>query len=432
MMDAEGGTLAGAQRSALVVFGIRIAGAALAYGTQVLLARLMGTAGYGVFATVWVWIAILGHASLWGLSQSACRFVPHHTARGETDLVRGFLAGGAAMTLVSAMALAGAGGFVLWLGQERIAEAYVAPFAIALLVLPLFALQDYVEGVARGFNWTGLAIAPAYILRQGLIAAGMILAVFLGAPAEPAVAIACTLIATAFAVVVQTALLVARLRRVLPRGPRDYRVRQWMSATLPIAFVDLTISGFNFIDVLLLGLFAPPEAVGIYFAATRVFQFVVFAQYAASAATAQRFAEAWARSDHATLRALVRTTTRLTSLATLVLGAGLLVSAPVLLALFGPGFSASFNLLVVLVCGALVQSAFGPAEDLLNMLGAERLCALVSLGALALAVVLNLVLIPWLGVVGAATAMALAGAARGFALSLAARVRLGLATHLLA
>src|ERR671921_1603126 len=86
------------ERAALSVFVIRIMGAAIAYGTQILLARVMGKAEYGIFATVWVWITVLGHASLWGLSQTTCRFVPHYRARGERDLMAGFLSGGAGFT----------------------------------------------------------------------------------------------------------------------------------------------------------------------------------------------------------------------------------------------------------------------------------------------------------------------------------------------
>src|SRR3954451_22793444 len=91
---AKGETLARAQASALGVLAIRIAGAGIAYGAQVLLARMMGKAEYGVFATIWVWIIILGHASLWGSGHSVCRFLPWYRARGEFDLVRGFLVGG--------------------------------------------------------------------------------------------------------------------------------------------------------------------------------------------------------------------------------------------------------------------------------------------------------------------------------------------------
>ncbi len=430
---AKGETLARAQASALGVLAIRIAGAGLAYGAQVLLARLMGKAEYGVFAAVWVWIIILGHGSLWGFGQSVCRFVPTYRARGELDLARGFLAGGAAFTLVSGLSIAALGGFALWCAQDWLTPAYLWPLAIALAVVPLFAVQDYVEGVARSFGWTGLAIAPLYILRQGLIVAAMAGAVLLFAvPAEPWVAVACTLAATGIALAMQGTVLVRRLRRAAPGGRRAYRWRAWVSASLPIAFVDLTASGFNFVDVVLLGFFLPPEAVAVYFAATRILQFVVFVQYAATAATAQRFAEAWAHEDHATLRALVVRTARLASLSTLVVGAAVLAAAPLLLALFGPGFSASVGVLAILIGGVVLQSAFGPAEDLLNMLGGERLCALVSVGFLALAVGLNLALIPAFGVMGAAVAMALSNMGRGLALSMAARMRLGLATHVLA
>src|SRR4051794_41262257 len=70
----------------------------------------MGQADYGVFATVWVWTIMLGHASLWGMGQSTCRFLPAYRARRELGLARGFLAGGAAFTLASGFVTAGVGG----------------------------------------------------------------------------------------------------------------------------------------------------------------------------------------------------------------------------------------------------------------------------------------------------------------------------------
>jgi O-antigen/teichoic acid export membrane protein len=427
-----GETLARAERSALGVLAIRIAGAGLAYGTQVLLARLMGKAEYGIFATVWVWVTVLGHGSLWGLSQSICRFVPHYRVRGELDRARGFLTGGLVFAVLSALGLAVAGLAALWLGAEKVGASYAPAFLFALAILPLFALQDYAEAVARSFNWTTLAIAPPYLIRQGLLGLGMVAAILLGLPAEPWVALASMLVATAVSLLVQAALLVGRLRRTLPQGPRTFRLREWVSATVPIGFVDMTSLGLTFVDVLLLGLFLPPAEVGVYFAATRILQFVVFVQYAASAATAQRFAEARSSGDEVTLRALVARTARLTAVSTTAVGAALLGAAPLLLALFGPGFSASFGALAILVAGIAAQSAFGPAEDVLKMLGAERLCAAIAVAALGVAVSLNLALIPAFGITGAALAMAATMVLRGVALAAAARLRLGIATHVLA
>jgi O-antigen/teichoic acid export membrane protein len=236
----------------------------------------------------------------------------------------------------------------------------------------------------------------------------------------------------ALSLAVQALLLAVRLRQALPPGPRALRVREWAATSLPIALVDLATLANSYLDVLLLSLLAPPEAVGLYFAATRLLQLVAFVPYAATAATAGRFAEAGALADRATLAVLAARTVRLVSLATLAAGTGVLLAAPLLLALFGPGFAAGVPLLAILVAGTLGQAACGPAEDLLTMLGAERLCAALSIAAVAVTAALALALIPAFGAAGAAAATATAGVLRTAMLALAARRRLGIATHLLA
>ena len=414
--------------SALAVFAVRIGAAGFAYGAQVLMARMMGGAEYGIFATVWVWIAILGHTATFGLSQGACRFLPADQATGRLDSVRGFLLGGALASLGGGLALSLGGLAVAFLQGGLLAGPYGTPILVAALVVPLFAFQDYLEGVARSQGWPLLAIAPPYLLRQALIMAAMVGAVLSGAPAEAWVAIACTLAATGLAATVQAVLLLARLRRHLPRGPRLYRWRLWLTACLPIAAGDLAASAFGFVDVVILGFLAPPEAVGLYFAATRIQQFVDFVHYAASATTAQRLAAARAHGDEAGLAHLVRMQARWTFLATAGVGLGILAVSPLLLGLFGEGFRASLPVLAILVAGSVAASLFGPAEDVLTMLGGERLCAGITLAMLALAALLCLVLIPGLGVAGAAVAVALAQTLRGLALALGARTLHGLST----
>lgn len=418
----------GAAGAALDVFAIRIAAAGFAYVAQVLMARLMGGAEYGIFAAIWVWIAILGHSATLGLSQGACRFLPADQARGDEAAVRAYLLGGLAVTLSAAVAVAVAGLALVWAGGSLLAGPYAAPLLVAALVLPLFALQDYCEGIARSQNWAVLAIAPPYLLRQGLIMAAMLIAVGLGAPAEARVAVLCTLIATAVAVGVQAGLLVLHLRRILSPGPRRYAWRRWFRACLPIAASDLASAGFNFVDVVVLSLLAPPATVGLYFAATRIQQFVVFVHFAATAATAQRFTAAHAAGDAAGLAALVRMQARLTLAATILVGVAVLSAAPLLLGLFGPEFRDSLPILAVLVAGSVCASAFGPGEDLLNMLGGERLAALVTVLMLGLAAILCLALVPALGVLGAALGMALATTLRAVAMAGVAKSVHGLTT----
>ncbi|MBE7204650.1 MAG: lipopolysaccharide biosynthesis protein, partial [Parafilimonas terrae] len=108
-----GALRSGPQRAALTVFAIRVGSAGFAYGSQVLAARLMGWEAYGIFASVWVWTAMLGHTLTLGLSQGACRFVPGNQAQGDLDLARGYIRAGALMTGGAALAVAGLGAALL-------------------------------------------------------------------------------------------------------------------------------------------------------------------------------------------------------------------------------------------------------------------------------------------------------------------------------
>lgn len=408
------------QRAALTVFAIRVGSAGFAYGAQVLAARLMGWDAYGIFASVWVWTAMLGHTLTLGLSQGACRFVPGDQAQGDLDLARGYIRAGALVTGGAALAVACLGAALLVLEPDLFAPAYWAPILVALCVMPLFALQDYLEGVARSQNWVGLAIAPPYLLRQTLMMACMVAAILLGAPPRAEVAMACMLVAAAVATALQAALLAARLRRELPAGPHRYRWRTWLGTGLPIAAIDLANAGFTFVDVIVLGALVSPAEVGIYFAATRIQQFVVFVHYAVSAATLQRYSAAQAQANRFLLAELVRRQGRLTAAATLVVGGAILAVSPLLLAMFGPGLGDSVPILCILIAGSVGASLFGPGEDLLTMLGGERLCAGITAGSLLAAAGLCLALVPALGTLGAAVAVAVASVGRSALLARAA------------
>jgi O-antigen/teichoic acid export membrane protein len=421
-----------AERAALGVLGVRVVGAGLAYASQVVLARLLGTEAYGAFALAFVVLLAAGHGALFGLSQAACRFVPEHAAEGRPDLLRGFVRFGALCALASGAAIALTGIGLLRHGPFTLQPAVAAALVAAFLVVPAFAMQDFVEGVARGLDRPMLAIAPIYVLRQALIPLLAIAAVGFGWPADAPTALGATGLAVLVALAVQGTLVRRALRTAAGPASMAAAPRRWATASLPMALSDWTVLALSSIDVLLLAAFRPASEVALYFAATRLLQFAGFAAYAASAATAQRFAAAQARDDRAELRTLARRAARLTFLATGAIALGVLAAAPLLLGLFGPDFGAALPILGVLLAGAVLQAGFGPSADLLNMLGGERAGAAASLASLALAGLLCTILIPALGALGAALAMATAQVARAAFLHHLARHRFGFRADALA
>src|ERR1700689_4844958 len=81
------------RRVAGAIFIIRVVSAAMAYLSQILLARWMGGSDYGVYVYVWTWVLLLGSMMDFGISASAQKIIPEYRTAGEHALLRGFLTG---------------------------------------------------------------------------------------------------------------------------------------------------------------------------------------------------------------------------------------------------------------------------------------------------------------------------------------------------
>ena len=93
------------QRLTGTVFLIRVASAVLAFGSQVLLARWMGSFEFGIYVYVWTWVLLLGQLIDLGLGTAAQRFIPEYRERGMLALLRGFIFGSRWFATLSRSAL---------------------------------------------------------------------------------------------------------------------------------------------------------------------------------------------------------------------------------------------------------------------------------------------------------------------------------------
>ena len=394
-----------ARLDAQKVLIVRVIAAGLAYVTQIMLARALGNSEYGVFATIWVWMTILGHSSLLGFGQSACLFIPRYQVEEKPQYIRGFIIGGSLFVVCIASAMGIIGALLFHVFKAHIASDYIVPLKIAMIVLPFFALQDFMEGVARAFKWPILAIAPPYILRQFIIVCSVLLGLYMGAPKDAWVAVAATLIGTTLTLIFQVFAIRRALKNTLPAGEKKYTFKQWMAKSFPMGLSNLMNIVLNYIDVLVLSFFGTPAQVGVYFAASRLLQIIAFIQYAASAATSPRISHANASGDYTMLQQLVTQTARITTAATMFTAAALVITSSWLLWLFGTGFEMGTPILMILSIGLVVQAVMGPAEDTLNMCGHERIAARITCVTLIIALSFSLTLIPLYGIWGAAWTM---------------------------
>ena len=144
---ARGGDdLAVAQRMALIAFAIRVVSAAIAFVSQVILARLMGNFDYGIYVFVWVLAVILGNLSCLGFHTAVIRFLPQYRAAGQAEEIRGLTWTARVFSMISASFVGAIGiATVLMLG-DQVKDYYVAPLILGAFALPMIALGDVLDG----------------------------------------------------------------------------------------------------------------------------------------------------------------------------------------------------------------------------------------------------------------------------------------------
>ncbi|HEY4985660.1 MAG TPA: polysaccharide biosynthesis C-terminal domain-containing protein [Bradyrhizobium sp.] len=418
------------RRLAGTIFIIRVVSAALAYFSQILLARWMGGSDYGVYVYVWTWVLLLGSMMDFGISASAQKIIPEYRTRGEHALLRGFLSGSRWMTfVVSSLISLLLAGLVKLLSRWIDANAML-PLYLGCLTLPAFVVANTQDGIARSHDWMRLGLMPQFIVRQSLIIGFTAGAFALGLDLGATLAMAASAAAVWIAMIGQMMVLNRRLGSHIEPGAKAYDFRGWLAISLPILLVEGFYLLLSYTDVLVLQQFRSSQEVGIYFAVVKTLALVSFIHYAMSATTAHRFAEYHATGDKARLSAYVAHAIQWTFWPSLAATVLLLAFGKPLLWLFGAQFVTGYDIMFVAAVGLVVRSAIGPVERLLNMLGHQHICALAYALAFVMNVGLCIALVPRFGGHGAAAATSISLTFETVLLFWIVRRRLGL--HVLA
>lgn len=428
----EDAHLGGVVRGAAFVMGIRVAGAAIALLSQVLLARWMGAFEYGIFAYVWVWVVVLGIVVPMGFGTSVLRFIPEYRAKARWARLSGFLSASFGVVLAVSALTALLGLLLLWAFKGHIESYYFWPFVVALLCVPGFAVTDWQEGAARAFGWVNLAYIPPYIIRPlAIVAAAGGVLFFTGSATGLQVTLA-ALAATFATMFAQRLFFTRRVGSAVPAAKPVFHLKHWVAISAPLVMVEGLYLLMTNTDIVLLGYFVDPDEIGVYFAATRIANLMAFIFFSLNALAVPKFAELYGAGKRAELQSFVHGVTQWNFWPTLAAGAFLLLIGNFALGLFGEGFERGYPLLGLLMLGFLARAATGPTEYLLNMTGNQNVVAIVYGAAFIGNVALNLLLIPAFGLAGAATATAISVVLSTIWLAVVVRRRLGITAFVFA
>ena len=365
------------------------------------LARL-GEREVGRYASCFALLSLLGLLSLAGFRSAMTRFVTMHVADDDPRRLRGTVRLGLGLTIAASAVIGAALALAApWIATALDDAGLVTGIRLVGLTLPAATISDAALAATQGwrtqvpFTVIGRIIDP--VARLALTVA----AVAAGLGVEGAL---WALAVSSWASALLAVLSLRKRMRPVPRVPARYEVREIFGFSMVSWVSALAATGLIWVDTLLLGAMRGQHDVGAYNVATRLVMLAVFVMAPINASftphvahlvhTGQR--EEAARAYGSAARWIL-----ILSMPSFVL---LVAFSEQLLGYFGHGYSSAAAVTAILALGQLVSAAAGPCGTVLNMSGRVLLNMLDNVGVLVLNIVLNLVLIPRYGVVGAAVA----------------------------
>lgn len=406
--NASGDNLKGFLAKAVAgTFGFRVLNAGLGYAIGLLLARLLGAEGYGIYAYAIAWATLLEIPATLGLAPLLTREIAVYQTRGDWQLARGLLRWSHLMVFLAGLGLAAIAAVTATVLTSDPDSPRRIVFWIAAIALPLMALSRIRSATMQALDRIVLGQLPELLVRPTfivLLLGGAYFFLEQGLTAAIAMAIYATATAVAFlwgAILLQRALS-AKLQ---PASP-GYRSREWIREALPMLFVGGMYILNNQTDTVMLGAMANAETVGIYHIANRGAGLITFILVAFNTSLGPTFASLYAQGNREKLQRVITKSCRLILLAAVPIATILMLFGHWFLLLFGREFVAGHGILIVLCLGQLTNAFTGSVAVLLNMTGHQKDTALgVTISAL-LNIILNATLIPlWAGE-GAAIATA--------------------------
>jgi len=184
----------------------------------------------------------------------------------------------------------------------------------------------------------------------------------------------------------------------------DLNVRELLSYSLPLLFVAVSNQIFLNVDRLMIGYFCTVKDVGLYTPAASVAIFVsapltmfnpIFSPIIARYYHEQRIGE---------LSYLFKTITRWAFTVSLPLFIFILLMSKEIMQIFGKQYLQSSGVLVILSLAQLINAATGSVSIILAMSSNQKILLVVTVFVNILNIILNMFLIPCLGIMGAAVA----------------------------
>ncbi|MGF1470164.1 MAG: flippase [Rubrobacteraceae bacterium] len=381
----------------------------LGFATHVALARMYGPAQLGFYALGATLVQVASILSQFGMDNGVVRYVAHYGSKGDTERVRGTIIQALGVTFGISLALSAS----LYFGAGFLAETvFDKPFLEAMfrlfsLALPFFTLMSMTLWATQGFQTVRYATLVQQVLRPLANLALIFVFYFFGV--EILGAVASYILSMALGSALALYFLWKIFPKLLDRGVKPrYESRALFAVSGPMIIANFTQYINLWTAVLVLGIFAGVREVGIYDAASRTASLSTLVLIAFAGIFSPMISSLHQHGLTRDLSYLYKDVSRWTFTGALVFFlVTALLSKDIMLS-FREEFLPGWPVIVIIAAAQLFNSSVGPTARVLAMTGHQRMVMTATISSAITAVVLNFLLVPSFGILGAAAATATA------------------------
>jgi O-antigen/teichoic acid export membrane protein len=385
-------------------FSIRVFYTFIGFVNSVLLARILGSEDYGVYVFCLSVVSLISVPTQFGIPLIVVREFAKNKAVESWGLMKGLTIRSHQFVLVVSTLLCIL--YLVWINinpagyQEKKIEA----LAWGLMLVPVLSLGALRDSMFRGLHHVIMAQLSESVIRPLLLFCGLVIILFfLGGGVSVNKVFLYYVVCVCVSFFVGWFLYSKKMPVEIKRARAEYDSRNWFLAAFPVGVVGAMQVLNAEISTVLLSVYATDSDIAFYRVAALGAGVVIIVLQVADSVAAPEFSRMFAKGAILQIESYVGKINKLIVLFTVPIVLVIVFAGkPALSFFYGESFEKSYLPMVVLTVGQFFNAATGSLALLLIMTGHQKEVTKAMTVALFLNVALHAVLLPAIGLLGAA------------------------------
>jgi O-antigen/teichoic acid export membrane protein len=398
--------LAVGAKGGAIAFSLKIANTILGFLNQVILARILGAGGIGEVILAITIVRISVQIAKFGMEETMMKFIPLYVNKKDEARLKGTITFAIKFCLLFSTVFM----LFVFMFSKFISinifhsEGLLKLMPIVVVAIPAWVIRDVIGGILRGYKDALRALIPEALISPFFRIVIFLILILNGV--SSLFAIIAFVAGEILAVITSIIFLQNKVKGLRP-VKKQCNNKEILDMAYTIIFTSMSVLLYTQADLWILGMLSSTETVGIYGIAAKLALLVYFPMMAFAAIIPPLISSIHASGNLDELRKMVSESTRwILSMSIPIILVLSLEGKYILKYVFGPEFVAGYVPLLILVLGQLIKAGAGLIGVILQMTGEHKIYMKVTIISGILNIILNIVLIPRFGMIGAAIATA--------------------------